>query len=159
MNGKLYLRNLHEPTFLSDQEETGAIQLNCDTLEEISLDSEPDEDIHEDDDSRSHDNDDNDDNDNADDDDDDNSDEEGDHDDDDDDDEGSNDNDDDEDEGDGSGNSEEDDDDYDTNIMFLECDTPVEEKMFQETPLISDGKYLYAISMKFSEEEIEKANE
>ncbi len=152
MNGKLYLRNLHEPTFLSDQDETGAIQLNCDTLDEISLDSEPDEDIHEDDDSRSHDND-NDDNDNADDDED-NSDEEGDND---DDEEGSNDNDD-EDEGDGSGNSEEED-DYDTNIMFLECDTPVEEKMFQETPLISDGKYLYAISMKFSEEEIEKANE
>jgi hypothetical protein len=158
LNGKLYLRNLHEPTFLSDQEETGAIQLNCDTLDEISLDSnQDDEESHANDDSRSHDND-NDDNDNADDDDDDdNSDEEGDHDDDDDD-EGSNDDNDDEDEGDGSGNSE-DDDDYDTNIMFLECDTPVEEKMFQETPLISDGKYLYAISMKFSEEEIEKANE
>jgi hypothetical protein len=43
--------------------------------------------------------------------------------------------------------------------MFLEVDTPVEEKMFQETPLITDGKYLYAISMNFTEEEIEKAND
>jgi hypothetical protein len=43
--------------------------------------------------------------------------------------------------------------------MFLEVDTPVEEKMFQETPLMSDGRYLYVISMNFTEEEIEKANE
>ena len=55
-------------------------------------------------------------------------------------------------------NDSEDDDD-DLNIMFLEVDTPVEEKMFQETPLITDGKYLYAISMNFTEEEIEKAND
>lgn len=43
--------------------------------------------------------------------------------------------------------------------MFLEVDTPAVEKMFQETPLITDGRYLYAISMNFGEEEIETANE
>lgn len=43
--------------------------------------------------------------------------------------------------------------------MYLEVNTPENEKMIQETPLISDGRYLYAISMKFTEEEVEKVAE
>lgn len=43
--------------------------------------------------------------------------------------------------------------------MFLEVDTPETEKMIQETPLMSDGKHLYVISMKFTEEELEKVAE
>ena len=39
VNGFLYMRNLHEPSFLKDQEETGAIQFSCETLEEIAFDS------------------------------------------------------------------------------------------------------------------------
>lgn len=42
-DGKLFLRNLQGPTHLSDQDETGAIQLNCETLEEISLEPEQSE--------------------------------------------------------------------------------------------------------------------
>jgi hypothetical protein len=152
VDGKLFLRNLHEPTFLKDQDETGAIQFNCETLDEISISSNQDEGSHhddDDDDSPSH----NDDEDNE------GSDEDEDDDHDDEDNSG-NDEDDDggDDDDDNSNNSEEDDDD-EHNIMFLEVDTPVEEKMFQETPLMSDGKYLYVISMNFTEEEIEKANE
>ncbi len=41
--------------------------------------------------------------------------------------------------------------------MFLECDKPAE-KMIKETPIISDGRYIYVISMNFPQEDIESVD-
>jgi hypothetical protein len=42
-NGRLFLRNLHTATYLENSDETGAIQLNCETFEEYDINAENDE--------------------------------------------------------------------------------------------------------------------